>query len=101
MDRKIGCECMARYEAKIDTWLKFEGVENFFNEQIALEIYEEIQVAKPYFIGVADSDTLLWYADKWYKCKACGCLWELNYPDFPAYGFVRKFDDGVYKERGF
>lgn len=40
-----------------------------------------------------------WYADKWYKCKDCGALWEFDYPDFPASGFVRKFDDGVYRPK--
>lgn len=23
-------------------------------------------------------------------------MWEFNYPDFPAEGFVRKFEDGMY-----
>ena len=41
-------------------------------------------------------DEYKWYADKWYKCKCCGTLWEFRYPDFPAKGFVRKFEDGVY-----
>lgn len=29
-----------------------------------------------------------WYANKWYRCNKCGTLWEFNYPDFPAKGFV-------------
>ena len=37
------------------------------------------------------------YADKWYKCKCCGTLWEFLYPDFPMKGFVRKFPDGKYR----
>ena len=31
-----------------------------------------------------------------YKCNVCGCLWEFEYPDFPAKGFVRKFENGKY-----
>ncbi len=37
-----------------------------------------------------------WYATKWYKCNSCGCLWEFNYPDFPAKGFVKKYENGKY-----
>ena len=41
------------------------------------------------------------FADKWYVCNSCGCLWEVVYPEFPAKGFVRKFSDGIYHERGY
>ena len=41
-------------------------------------------------------DPLYWYADKWYRCNACGTLWEFQYPNFPAAGEVRKFEDGIY-----
>lgn len=98
---KIECECSERYETKIDTWKMFEEIKSFFEEQVSLGIYEDISVTKPYYVGKSDIQTLEWYADKWYKCKNCRCLWEFVYPDFPANGFVRKFPDGVYRERGY
>ena len=60
-----------------------------------------VPVTQPYFCGYnlnpkEVKDEYKWYADKWYKCKCCGTLWEFSYPDFPAKGFVRKFEDGVY-----
>ena len=53
----------------------------------------EVPVAKPYYNGFE------WKADKWYKYKSCGCLWEFKYPDFPAKGFVRKFANGIYHQK--
>ena len=59
--------------------------------------FEDVPVEEPYYIGYSeDSDPLYWYADKWYRCNACGTLWEFRYPDFPAVGRVRKFEDGIY-----
>lgn len=101
MVRKIECECSKRYEAEIDTWKLFEEIKIYFEEQVSVGVYENVSVIKPYYVGKSDIQTLKWYADKWYKCKNCGCLWEFLYPDFPAHGFVRKFPDGVYRERGY
>lgn len=101
MVRKIECECAERYEAKIDTWKLYQEIKDFFVSQTELGVYEDIPVTKPYFIGHSSTGSLSWFADRWYRCRKCGCLWELTYPDFPAYGFVRKFSDGVYKERGY
>jgi acetone carboxylase gamma subunit len=101
MVRKIKCECSERYETKIDTWKLFEEIKKYFEEEVLLGTYEDIPVTKPYYVGHSDLQTLEWYADKWYKCKNCGCLWEFVYPDFPANGFVRKFPDGVYSKRNY
>ncbi len=95
------CECSERYETKIDTWKLFEEIKSYFEEQVSLGVYEDISVTEPYYVGQSDAQTIKWYADKWYRCKICGCLWEFVYPDFPANGFVRKFPDGVYRERGY
>lgn len=100
MVRELKCECAERYEANIDTWSLFEDIRRFFEEQASLEIYEDIPVKEPYYVGHSDAHDFKWYADKWYSCKNCGCLWEFTYPDFPAHGFVRKFADGGYKGKG-
>jgi hypothetical protein len=76
-------------------------MKEYFEQQVYLGIYEDATVISPYYVGKSDLQTLKWYADKWYICKICGCLWELTYPDFPADGFIRKFPDGAYKARGY
>lgn len=101
MVRKLECECGARYEAEIDSWALFQDIKNFFNEQVLLAIYEDIPVDKPYYVWQSGKEKMIWHADKWYRCNDCGCLWELRYPEFPASGFVRKFPDGIYEERGY
>lgn len=100
MARELKCECADRYEADIDTWALFEEIKRYFEEQVSLGIYEDNPVEGPYYIGHSKTQELRWYANKWYRCKSCGCLWEFRHPDFPANGFVRKFPDGVYYEKG-
>jgi len=101
MVREINCECDERYETKINSALLFEEIKCFFEEQVEKGIYKEVPVKTPYFVGRSKLNTIHWYANKWYRCKKCGCLWEFKYPDFPANGFVRKFANGKYKKRGF
>ncbi len=101
MVRGIECECIQRHEINISSWAIMEEMKIYFDEQVSLGIYEELTVKEPYFIGKSEMLNIAWYADKWYKCKMCGCMWEIRYPDFPAYGFVRKFPDGIYVERGY
>ena len=95
MVRKLECECQERYEADIDSWALFEEIKKYFEEQVLLDVYKDIPVSKPYYVWQSGKEEMIWCADKWYKCKACGCLWEFCYPDFPAHGFVRKFPDGI------
>ena len=78
MVRKIRCECSERYEVEIDSYALFQEIKTFFESQAKNGIYFDIPVEIPYFIGHSDVDTLKWYANKWYKCKICGCLWEFN-----------------------
>jgi hypothetical protein len=101
MVRKLECECAERYEADIDTWQLLQDIKHFFEDQVLSGVYEDIPVDKPYYVWQDGKEKMIWYADKWYKCKSCGCLWEFSYPDFPAHGEVRKFPDGIYKERGY
>jgi len=101
MVRKIECECADRHETKIDTWKLYQEIKDYFESQVELGIYENVPVSKPYCVGRSKTDSLSWFADRWYRCGNCGCLWEFRYPEFPASGFVRKFPDGEYKERGY
>lgn len=101
MVREMRCECNERIETSIDTIKDFHEIRSFFDNQVAKGVFIEVPPESPYYIWKKDSVAKEWYATKWYKCKLCGCLWEVNFPDFPASGFVRKFDDGIYKERGY
>ena len=94
-DKHNTCECSERVGAKINSQKLFEEIKEFFKDNVKSEIYVDIPVSEPYYIGKGDKGyELKWYADKWYICNICGCLWEFNYPDFPAVGFVKKFEDG-------
>lgn len=97
---KIECECTERFGTKINSVALFEEIKRYFEEQVSLGLYEDVPVKEPYYVWQSGQDKKEWYADKWYKCKICGCLWEFVYPDFPANGEVRKFPDGVYKQKG-
>lgn len=93
------CGCRERHEMTISANLLFEETRAFFEEQTEKGIYEDIPVTMPYHIGY---DRLLnwernWYASKLYQRKGCGCLWELDYPSYPAKAFIRKFEDGKYE----
>lgn len=94
MGWELKCECKQRIAIKIDSIAILKEIESFFEEQQLNGIFSEIKPDKPYY----SYKNKLWYADRWYKCNVCGCLWEVVYPDFPAKGFVRKFDDGKYIE---
>lgn len=100
----IQCDCDKRIGIDINSYLLFEELEAYFEEQVKKKIFKEIPVTQPYFCGYnlkseEVKDEFKWYADKWYKCKNCGTLWEFKYPDFPAKGFVRKFSDGNYQTK--
>lgn len=96
----VKCDCNERIETKINSLKKYEEMKNFFKEQIEREVFTEIPVEEPYYIGRSmDGREIRWYADKWYKCIECGIIWEFVYPDFPAQGYVKKIDDS-YSEKG-
>lgn len=90
---------MERVGIKVDTIALFSELKNFFNEQVEKGIFTDVPVTVPYYIGIGEKQKIKWYADNWYRCNVCGCLWEFKYPDFPANGFVRKFEDGNYMSR--
>lgn len=100
---KIECDCKERYGIKINSYKLFEELKFFFKEQVRNGVFNDIPVAEPFYVGHSELkgvNGIKWYATKWYKCNVCGCLWELDYPDFPAKGFLRKFEDGRYIESG-
>jgi hypothetical protein len=101
MVQKLECECKERKEAEIDSLALFEEIKEYFEEQVLSDVYDDKLVDRPYYVWESGTEKMIWYADKWYKCKVCGCLWEFRYPEFPASGFVRKFPDGSYRERGY
>lgn len=88
------CDCNERVALKISAAKLFEDLEEFFDSQLKTGIFSEIKVREPYFIGHSKLlGDMKWYANKWYRCDFCGCLWEFEYPEFLAKGFVRKFED--------
>lgn len=92
------CECNDRIATEIKSLSELNEIKAFFSEQLSEGVFTELVPQKPYYKYKSEKQ---WYADKWYKCTACGCLWEYVKPDFPASGFVRKFSDGNYIERGY
>ena len=96
------CDCDERIGIEINSFELYEELRKFFEYQVQEGVFCDIPVESPYFCGYGlkpeeVKDEFKWYADKWYKCKCCGTLWEFQYPDFPAKGFVRKFPDGKYR----
>lgn len=98
---KLSCDCDEREGIMIDSVILFQKMKDFFDRQVKAGIFTAEDPKIPYYVWKEGTRIKTWYATKWYKCKVCGCLWEINDPDFPAKGFVRKFSDGIYKERGF
>lgn len=98
---KVECDCEERTKIIIDSLKLFQELLTFFDGQVQNKLFIEEVPNQPYYIWKVDNKEKAWYATKWCRCKACGCFWELNYPDFPANGFVRKFPDSINKERRF
>ena len=100
----IKCDCDERIGIEINSYQLFLELKTFFEEQVKKGIFLDVPVEKPYFQGYnlpldEIRNEYKWYADKWYKCRSCGNLWEFKYPDFPAKGFVRKFKEGQYQTK--
>jgi len=93
MVQEITCECEERYECEINSHSFFLEIKQFFEDQVKVGTYKDVPVDKPYHVGYSMNEAMEWHASKWYICEVCGCLWEFEYPEFPARGFVRKFSD--------
>ena len=94
---ELSCDCAERVDTEANSISVFEQLQKFFAEQVDKGVFKEIKPQKPYYIWSNREREKKWYATKWYQCKKCGCLWEFNYPDFPAKGFVRKYTQGNWK----
>lgn len=96
------CDCNERIGIEINSYALFEELRSFFENQVSEGVFRETPVEEPYFTSercvAGDKDGLKFYADKWYVCNVCGTLWEFGYPDFPAPGMVRKFENGIYSK---
>ena len=92
---------MREESCKVASLKCFEEKKAYFKRYVDSGIYSEIPVEKPFYTFKNKNQTIQWYATKWYKCNVCGCLWEFDYPDPPAQGFIRKFPTGIYIERGY
>lgn len=98
---ELKCRCCEHTDESIDTVKKFRKIEQYFDQQVDMHIFKELCPSIPYYTWKSGHSEKRWYATKWYHCTCCGCLWEVKYPDFPSKGFVRKFPDGEYRERGY
>ena len=92
----IRCDCAERIGIEVKTWKEYEELKCFFEKQVKNDIFVEELAAQPYYIWKNRNRKIGYYATKWYRCRSCGCLWEFEYPDFPANGFVKKYSDGIY-----
>lgn len=92
----VNCECDEMVGSEINSINLFNKLKAFFEDQVKRGIYKDNPVEAPFYVGKGASTKIEWFASKWYKCNVRGCLWEFEYPDFPAKGFVRKFADGIY-----
>lgn len=93
------CSCKERMEAEINSQKDFETIKEFFEAEAKGGVYREVPPQAPYYSWTDGTRKIEWFATKWYKCTVCGCLWEFQYPEFPAKGFVRKFPSGKYSAK--
>jgi acetone carboxylase gamma subunit len=91
---QIECDCNERYGIEINTYKLFEELKEFFETKVNMGVFSNVTVTETFYTGKSDINEIKWYSTKWYKCNFCGCLWEFDYPDFPAKGFIKKFDNG-------
>lgn len=93
---KLMCDCDKRFEVDINSQKLFFQLKKFFESQVKNGIFVEDEKKEPFYVWKKGRREQKYYATKWYTCKKCGCLWEFEYPDFPARGFVRKYENGIY-----
>ena len=93
------CFCHERYATIIDSWALFLEVKDFLEGGLDNGVFEDTTKVKPYNWGKNEKgEQILHYTQRLFKCKICGCLWALRYPDFPGHGFVGKYPDGNFDE---
>jgi hypothetical protein len=93
----LNCECAERIGVTILSFSLFEEIESYFLEQVEKKIYaDETDYSKVWHEHGGLEKRVFRKTVKQYRCTVCGCLWMLEYPDFPAPGSVRKFQAGVF-----
>lgn len=90
MVSKVICDCKERQDVEINDMKTFKEIKKYFDDQTAKGVFIKEEPKEPFYVWVDGSRKREWYATSWYKCTICNCLWEFNYPDFPAKGFVRR-----------
>lgn len=91
---KLKCDCKERVSCDINSMKLLCELQGFLDLQVTNGIFSEEKVNEPFYVWKKGKEEKKWFASKWYRCKECGCLWEIDYPDFPALGFVKLFHDG-------
>lgn len=92
----ITCDCFERVGIKINSQKCFLEMESFFLEQVQKGVFEEIstgEMGQSFYKAYTNKGPReYWHAaNKWFRCKSCNCVWEFQYPDFPAPGYVKKY----------
>jgi len=91
----IRCDCGERVGTKIQSQKLFDEMRSFFDGNVSNGIFEEISTGRRgqefYFEETDEGVKKFWHsANRWFKCRSCNSVWEFQYPDFPAAGYVRK-----------
>jgi len=95
MVRLSDCECKERYAADIDSYSLFIEVKSFLEGEFNKGVFVDVTKIKPLDFGKNEVGEQIWYyTQRLFRCKSCGCLWAIKYPDFPEHGFVGKYPDG-------
>ena len=90
------CDCFERTGIIINSQKCFKEMDAFFLDQVQNGVFEEISTGErsqsSFEVRTNDGVKTYWHpANKWFRCKSCNCVWEFQYPDFPAPGYVKKY----------
>ena len=83
---ELNCDCSGHEETAIDSSRCMAAVDKGIEARLSDGIFAEVPVDQPCGVWHSDKEIWLHIADKWYQCQACGTVWELVLPDFPAKG---------------
>lgn len=99
------CNCAEYISCNINSSREFDSIKLLFDEWLKSGKYIEITPSEPIYEHSYKYNgkykLVRRYAEKWYKCLLCDCLWELVYPDFPSKGSVTKFKNSIYTTKVF
>ena len=101
MVRRLACDCKERIGIEVDSAKLFEELNAFFVKQVSDGVFEDISdYNRIWHLHGGTEKKVYRQTIKRYLCKACGCLWEFRYPDFPALGQITKCPGGVQERKG-